>query len=107
MPTLYSSLRSRHRPIVRRPRDVTVAAARPSQRAFLANSAVSKRGGRVLIIGAGFAGLVAGYELQQVGYAVTILEARDRVGGRVWTLDDVVPGKQVEGGGELIGSNHP
>jgi len=52
-------------------------------------------------------GTRAGYELQQVGYAVTILEARDRVGGRVWTLKDVVPGKQVEGGGELIGSNHP
>jgi monoamine oxidase len=73
----------------------------------MADSAPRSRGGRVLVIGAGFAGLVAGYELQQVGYAVTILEARDRVGGRVWTLDDVVPGKQVEGGGELIGSNHP
>jgi monoamine oxidase len=84
-----------------------MAAAPPSPRAFLASSAEKKRGRPVLVIGAGFAGLVAGYELQQAGYAVTILEARDRIGGRVWTLDDVVPGRQVEGGGELIGSNHP
>ena len=57
MPTLYSSLRSRHRPTVQRPRAVTMAAAHPSLRAFLANSVVKKRGGRVLVIGAGFAGL--------------------------------------------------
>jgi monoamine oxidase len=38
---------------------------------------------------------------------VTVLEARDRIGGRVLTLSDLVPGKNVEGGGELIGSNHP
>jgi monoamine oxidase len=41
---------------------------------------------RVAVIGAGLAGLVAGYELAQAGHDVTILEARDRVGGRVLTL---------------------
>ncbi len=41
------------------------------------------------------------------GYDVTVLEARNRVGGRVITFTDFVPGKHVEGGGELIGSNHP
>jgi monoamine oxidase len=107
VPTLYSTLRSRHRPTLRRSREATMAAARPSERAFLANAAVRQKGKPIVVIGAGLSGLVAGYELQQVGYAVTIVEARDRVGGRVWTLDDVVPGKQVEGGGELIGSNHP
>ncbi|HFQ94408.1 MAG TPA: FAD-binding protein [Anaerolineae bacterium] len=40
---------------------------------------------RVLIIGAGMAGLAAGQTLRQAGYAVTLLEARDRLGGRVWT----------------------
>ncbi len=38
---------------------------------------------------------------------MTVLEARNRVGGRVITFRDFVPGKHVEGGGELVGSNHP
>lgn len=44
-------------------------------------------GGRsVVILGAGIAGLVSAYELQRAGYHVTVLEARDRVGGRVWSI---------------------
>ena len=43
-------------------------------------------GRSVVVLGAGIAGLVAAYELQQAGYRVTMLEARDRVGGRVWTV---------------------
>ncbi len=65
------------------------------------------RAGRVVVIGAGFAGLAAGYELSTAGYAVTIVEARNRIGGRVISFADFIPGKNVEGGGELIGSNHP
>lgn len=64
-------------------------------------------GKSVVIIGAGFAGLTAAYELLAAGYDVTVVEARDRISGRVITFDNFVPGRFVEGGGELIGSNHP
>jgi monoamine oxidase len=63
--------------------------------------------GRVVVIGAGFGGLAAAYELTRAGYMVTVVEARNRAGGRVLSFNDLVPGKNVEGGGELIGSNHP
>jgi monoamine oxidase len=68
---------------------------------------VAPHGRKVVIVGAGFSGLAAGYELQSAGYGVTLLEARNRAGGRVLTFRDLVNGKTVEGGGELIGSNHP
>ena len=41
---------------------------------------------RVLVLGAGLAGLVAAYELRRAGYQVDVLEYNDRVGGRSWTL---------------------
>ncbi|MEX2570585.1 MAG: FAD-dependent oxidoreductase [Gemmatimonadota bacterium] len=41
---------------------------------------------RVIILGAGISGLVAGYELGKLGYDYQILEARDRVGGLAWTV---------------------
>jgi monoamine oxidase len=43
-------------------------------------------GRRVAILGAGIAGLVSAFELKQAGFDVTVLEARDRIGGRVWTV---------------------
>ena len=46
----------------------------------------SGRGRRVVILGAGIAGLVSAYELRRAGWDVTVIEARDRVGGRSWTL---------------------
>ncbi len=63
--------------------------------------------GKILVIGAGFSGLACADELAAAGYQVTVLEARDRVGGRVHSLKDVVPGKVVEAGGELVGPNQP
>jgi monoamine oxidase len=63
--------------------------------------------GRVIVVGGGFSGLAAAYELSRAGYDVTVAEARNRVGGRVISFSDLVTGKNVEGGGELIGSNHP
>ncbi len=72
-----------------------------------AESAAAANERKIIVIGAGFAGLAAAYELKTAGYDVTVLEARERVGGRVLTLRDFVPGKTVEAGAELIGSNHP
>lgn len=40
----------------------------------------------VLILGAGLAGLASAYELKKLGYNCTVLEARDRVGGRCWSV---------------------
>ncbi|HVR96622.1 MAG TPA: FAD-dependent oxidoreductase [Thermoanaerobaculia bacterium] len=63
--------------------------------------------GEVLIVGAGIAGLTAGYRLTQKGVPVRILEAQNRTGGRMHSLRDFFPEKQVvELGGELIDTNH-
>lgn len=40
---------------------------------------------RIVVIGAGLAGLAAAQELQRLGHGVVVVEARDRIGGRVWT----------------------
>ncbi|MFD5599057.1 flavin monoamine oxidase family protein [Leucobacter sp. NPDC058333] len=54
----------------------------------------------VVVIGAGFAGLVAARELGHAGLNVVVLEARDRVGGRTWT--DHRFGHDLELGGTWI-----
>jgi monoamine oxidase len=47
---------------------------------------VSGHGVRVVILGGGIAGLASAYEMTKLGYACTLLEARDRIGGRNWTI---------------------
>ena len=111
MPQLYAHLSrrfapERHNRISRREMLTTSLAAAAgvllSDRLQLA-----AQGRRAIVVGAGFSGLTAAFELSRAGYDVTVVEARGRVGGRVVSLGDLVPGKNVEGGGELIGSNHP
>ena len=43
------------------------------------------KGTKVVVLGAGIGGLVSAYELRKLGYDVTLLEARERPGGRNWT----------------------
>ncbi len=61
---------------------------------------------RVVVIGAGLAGLVAGYELKRLGHDVVILEAQNRVGGRVHTLRSFAPGLYAEAGAMRIPRAH-
>jgi len=62
-----------------------LAQASPAQAGFRLGPAPA-RGRRVLVLGAGVAGLVSALELQRAGYEVEILEYQDRIGGRCWTL---------------------
>jgi len=55
---------------------------------------------RVVVVGAGMAGLVAARLLHDSGFAVTVLEARERNGGRVWTDDRL--GVPVDLGGSWV-----
>jgi monoamine oxidase len=62
---------------------------------------------RVIIVGAGLAGLSAGYELMQAGHYVTILEARARPGGRVYTLrEQFSDGLYAEAGAMNVFDSH-
>ncbi|MGV8875956.1 MAG: flavin monoamine oxidase family protein [Rhodoglobus sp.] len=54
----------------------------------------------VVIIGAGAAGLTAANDLRKAGFSVAVLEARDRVGGRL--LTDVIDGAMLEVGGQWV-----
>jgi monoamine oxidase len=63
--------------------------------------------GRVIVVGAGLAGLTAAYELGRAGFDVTVLEARDRIGGRVYTVRDPFrDGQHAEAGGEYVDVVH-
>jgi monoamine oxidase len=57
----------------------------------------------VLVAGAGLAGLTAAFDLVAMGATVTVAEARDRVGGRVWTIREGFSDRQhAEAGGDMI-----
>jgi len=61
----------------------------------------------VIIIGAGVSGLAAGCEMTRAGLSVCILEARDRIGGRVYTIQDPTLDMPIELGAEFIHGEPP
>ena len=67
---------------------------------FLINGKVV-RSREVIVVGGGFAGLSAAYELESLGYRVTVLEGQEEVGGRVQSCRKIVPGNVMEKGAEL------
>ena len=59
----------------------------------------------VCVVGAGYAGLTAARRLSQAGKSVVVLEARDRVGGRIWT-EHLSEGVAVDRGGAWLAPHH-
>ena len=60
-------------------------------------------GKKVIILGAGLAGMASAYELAKLGYECTILEARERTGGRCWSVRN--GSKHLETGNEMVTAN--
>jgi monoamine oxidase len=61
------------------------------------------RGVSVLVAGAGLAGLTAAHDLSAAGADVTVIDARSRIGGRVWTIREaLLEGQHAEAGGDMI-----
>ncbi len=59
----------------------------------------------VCVVGAGYAGLTAARRLTQAGKSVAVLEARDRIGGRIWTFQ-LPDGSPVDRGGGWVANRH-
>jgi monoamine oxidase len=65
---------------------IGLTAVTPAKAESFALPPATGKGRHVVILGGGIAGLVSAYELRRAGYRVTLLEARERIGGRVWTV---------------------
>src|SRR6187401_1358367 len=94
-------------PITRREFILRGAAASASLAGVACGAGGTAGGVNVIVAGAGLAGLAAAYELVRMGHRVTVLEARDRPGGRVLTLRDGFDGGlHVEAGAIFVRESH-
>jgi monoamine oxidase len=75
--------------------DTVVAAYRAPTRADF--SLTGRAASRVIILGAGIAGLSAAYELRKAGYDALVLEAKSRPGGRNWTVRGGTTERDLDG----------
>ena len=88
-------------------RDAGLAAVGLAALGRLATPARAAGSPRIVVVGAGLAGLNAAYALRKAGHVAELHEASDRVGGRCWTLRDAFADGQIaEHGGELIDQSH-
>ena len=60
----------------------------------------------VVVVGAGLSGLKAACDMQRVGLSFLVVEARDRVGGKTWTVDPLGDGKCVDLGAAWINDSN-
>jgi monoamine oxidase len=72
---------------------------------LFAEAGKSMKHPEVIILGAGAAGLAAARILSEAGRSILILEARERIGGRIHTIEDTAFGAPVELGAEFIHGN--
>jgi monoamine oxidase len=88
-------------------RQAGLAAAALAGAPLLRAAKPSRPNARVVIVGAGLAGLTCAYRLKQAGIDATLYEANTRVGGRCWTRrGDFADAQIAEHGGELIDQGH-
>ena len=70
-------------------------------------AAAERRAARVVVVGAGLAGLSATYRLRSHGINAVLYDAQDRLGGRCWSITDFFDhGQTAEHGGQFVDSRH-
>ena len=82
------------------------AVAGPSLAALARPPRRSAHDPRIVIVGAGLAGLSCAYKLHTNGVRADLYESRDRVGGRCWTARSFAYGQVAEHGGEFVDTRH-